>query len=181
MERITINLATGRYVGRGVGTTLPVAIIILGLMLLWHTGSSARGLSQEIERVSKKVAELSEKRSSKSAMKAVLQKDSDKERLSLASTAEIMEQRSFSWIGALDNLEKAIPPNVSLISIQPSFKESGVKLSGHAKDFLALSRFIDNLERLRVYKRVLLINHSATETEEGREAVLFNISIEGGK
>lgn len=177
MNRITINLATGRYVGKGVGITLPVAVTILGLIFLWYISGSVKGLGQEIERVSRKVAELP----GKMPAKPVAQKDVDRERASLTSTSAIMEQRSFSWIGALDNLEKAIPANVSLVSIQPSFKDGGVKLSGSAKDFSALSKFIDNLERLRVYKRVLLLNQSTKEVEEGKEAVVFNISIEGGK
>lgn len=177
MDRITINLATGRYVGKGIGITFPVAVTILGLIFLWYADASVKGLDKEIERVSSKVAELP----GKTPAKPVVQKDVDRERASLASVSGIMEQRSFSWIGALDNLEKAIPPNVSLVSIQPSFKEGGVKLSGYAKDFSALSRFIDNLERLKVYKRVLLMSQSTREVEEGKEAVGFNISIEGGK
>lgn len=177
MNRITINLATGRYVGKGVGITFPVAVTILGLIFLWYAGGSVKGLDKEIERVSSKVAELP----GKEPAKPVAQKDVDRERAGLVSTSEIMEQRSFSWIGALDNLEKAIPPNVSLVSIQPSFKEGGVRLSGYAKDFSSLSRFIDNLEGLRVYKRVLLTNHSAKEIEEGKEAIQFSISIEGSR
>lgn len=176
MNRITINLATGRPAVKGRAVALPAFIIFVALMLLWQTGTRAYGLRQEIEKVSRKVTELSAKKRG-----PVVYKDADAERASLAAAAEIMAQRKFSWIDALDNLEKALPQNVSLTSVQPLFKEGSIKLTGYAKDFAGLSRFIDNLAGLRVYRRVLLVNQSTKAVEGGREAVLFSISIEGEK
>jgi Tfp pilus assembly protein PilN len=91
---------------------------------------------------------------------------------------DILKKR-FSWIEALDNLEKAIPSGISLSSIQPSFKEGEVRLAGSARDFAALSRFVDNLERLKVYRRVFLVNQSVRDMDNGKAAIMFNINIEG--
>lgn len=177
MTKITINLATGRYLGKGLGITLPVAIILLSAMLFSYLVMKAGEYNDAAERVGKRVAELREKQ----AEKTDSAKGTEAAEADLTVVAEIAGKRGFSWIRALDNIEKAIPAGISLSSIQPSFMEEGVKLSGYARDFASLSRFIDNLEGLKVYKRVFLINHSLKEMEEERKAVVFNISIEGGK
>lgn len=177
MIKITINLATKKYVGRGLGIALPTAVIVLSVMLSLYLNGMAKGYVDTVERMGKKAAELSRTMPGKPDM----QMEADLTKANLAAVSDIVQQRGFSWIGALDNLERAFPPNVTLISIQPSFKEGGAKLSGYAKDFASLSRFIDNLERLRVYKRVYLIGHSRKDIDEGKEAILFNLSIEGEK
>lgn len=177
MTKITINLATGRYHGKGLGITLPVAITLLSAILFSYLVMKAEEYNDTVERVGKKVAELTERQIEKTGSA----KEMDTAAADLAVVAEIAGKRDFSWIRALDNIEKAIPAGISLSSIQPSFMEEGVKLSGYGKDFAALSRFIDNLEGLKVYKRVFLINHSIKEMDDERKAVVFNISIEGGK
>lgn len=177
MTRITINLATRKYPGKGLGITLPVAIILLGAALFSYLVIKAGEYGDAVDRVGKRVAELSERQSEKTdEAKGMEAADA-----ALAVVAEIAGKKEFSWIRALDNIEKAIPSGISLSSIQPSFMEGGVKLSGYARDFAALSRFIDNLEGLKVYKRVFLINHSIKEMDDESRAVVFNISIEGGK
>lgn len=177
MTKITINLATRRYPGKGLGITLPAAIILLSAVLFSYLVMKAGEYNDAAERVKKRVAELSERQIEKTDST----KGMEAAAADLAVVTEIAGKRDFSWIRALDSIEKAIPPGISLSSIQPSFMEEGVKLSGYARDFAALSRFIDNLEGLKVYKRVFLINHSLKEMDDGRRAVVFNISIEGGK
>lgn len=177
MVKITINLATRRYPGKGVETALPAVIILLSLILFLYLSRKAGEYNDAGERVEKRIAELTELQ----GKKIDTAKETEASTIGLTVAGEIIEKKGFSWIGALDNLEKAIPPGISLSSIHPSFKEEGIKLSGYARDFSALSRFIDNLEGLKVYKRVFLINHSLKEMDDGRRAVVFNISIEGGK
>lgn len=177
MIKIKINLATRSYTGKGVGIAIPIAIIILSAILFLYLREQERDYRIATERLEKRVTELSEIQSLKQkTSKEELESDVD-----LALVADILEKRRFSWIEALDNLEKAIPSGISLSSIQPSFKEGGVILAGSARDFAALSRFIDNLERLKVYKRVFLVNQSAREMDNKKSAVMFNINIEGGK
>jgi len=173
MIKIKINLATRRYPGKGIGTALPIALILLSSILFLYLNGKVRDNVVAIHRVEKRLADLSERRPQKEAA----QKEPS---VDMAPLSDIVEQRSFSWIEALDNIEKAIPPGVSLSSIQPSFNEGGAKLSGDARDFATLSRFIDNLEGLRVYKRVFL-NSQSMKKIEGHEAIAFNISIEGGE
>lgn len=178
MTKITINLTTGKYPGKGLGITFPVAVVLLSAILFFYLVIKTEEYNDAIERVAKRVAELAERQIEKTgSVRGIDAAEAD-----LAVVAEIAGKKGFSWIRALDNIEKAIPAGISLSSIQPSFmEEGGVKLSGYAKDFAALSRFIDRLEGLKVYKRVFLINHSLKEMEDERKAVLFNISIEGGR
>ncbi|MDO8445043.1 MAG: PilN domain-containing protein [Deltaproteobacteria bacterium] len=177
MIKITINLATKRYVGKGFGKVLPIAVIFIGVLFSLYIRERATNYENAIDRLKNRISQLPERQpGSTDGLK-----DMELPAVDLAAVSDIVEEKSFSWIGALDNIENALPSNISLSSIQPSFKEGGIKLSGQARDFSTLSRFIDNLEGLKVYKRVFLIGHSVKETDEGKTAVVFNISIEGNK
>lgn len=177
MIKIKINLATRSYVGKGVGIVLPIAITILTAILFLYLYDQARDYRIATERLEKRVAELSERQSlTKDKSKVEQESDAD-----LSVVTDILVKRRFSWIEALDNLEKGIPSGISLSSIHPSFKDGGVKLTGSARDFAALSRFIDNLEMLKVYKRVFLVNQSIREMDNGKTSIIFNINIEGQK
>lgn len=177
MIKITINLATKRYIGKGLGTVLPIAVIFIGVLFSLYIRERVTNYEDAIDRLENRISLLPERQ----AAGTDELKDMELPAVDLAAVSDIMEDKGFSWIGALDNIENALPSNLSLSSIQPSFKEGGIKLSGQARDFAALSRFIDNLEGLKVYKRVFLISHSVKETDEGKRAVVFNISIEGSK
>lgn len=175
MIQIKINLATRSYAGKGVGIVLPIAIIILTATLFFYLRKQISYYRTATERLEMRVAELSERQS----LKPDISKDSQESDAGLVVVADILEKRRFSWIEALDNLEKGIPSGISLSSIHPSFKDGGVRLAGSARDFAALSRFIDNLERLKVYKRVFLVNQSVREMDNGKTSILFSINIEG--
>lgn len=177
MIKIKINLATRSYTWKGVGIALPIAITILSAILFVYLREQERDYRIATERLEKRFTELSEIHS----LKQDTSKEEQKSDADMALIANILEKRRFSWIEALDNLEKAIPSGISLSSIQPSFKEGGVILAGSARDFAALSRFIDSLEKLKVYRRVFLVSHSVREMDNKKSAVMFNINIEGGK
>ena len=177
MIKIKINLATRSYKWKGVGIAIPIAIIILSAILFVYLRDQEKDYRIATERLEKRVTELSEIQS----LKQETSKEEQESDADLALVADILEKRRFSWIGALDHLEKAIPSGISLSSIQPSFKEGGVILAGSARDFAALSRFIDSLEKLKVYRRVFLVSHSVREMDNKKSAVMFNINIEGAK
>jgi Tfp pilus assembly protein PilN len=175
MMKITINLATRKYPGKGLGIALPTAIFLLSLSVFLYLSGRLRDSADAIGRLEKRIVEISQKKIERPAQVEELIPGN------VAAVSEIAGQRGFSWIEALDNIEKSIPSNVSLTSIQPTFREGGVKISGYARDFGSLSRFINNLEGLVVYERVFLVNQSVKEVEEGKEAIVFNINIEGGR
>lgn len=175
MVKIKINLATGRYAGKGVGIVLPLIIIIFTAAFFLYMRQEAGRSRASAERLEKRIAGLSEKKPPKSENS----KDMFTGGPDLDTVRDILDKREFSWIEALDNIEKALPQGISLSSIQPSFKGGGVRLSGMAKDFADLSLFIDRLEGLRVYKRVFLVNHSILDSENGEKSITFNLNIEG--
>lgn len=174
--KIKINLATRKYPGTGLGLVLPVSLIFFSAVLSIYLSGKAMEHVNTIDRLEKKILQVS---AEMQHQKQEVSKEIKDPSFDLAAVTDILEKREFSWIGALDNLERAIPTGISLSSIQPSFKDSGVQLTGHARDFAILSRFIDNLEKLKVYKRVFLINQSVKMTDDEKKAIVFNISIEG--
>lgn len=174
MIRIKINLSTRTYVGKGYGFVLPLVIILLAAPLFLYLREKVGSNMASIKRLENRITIISEKLVSRDTSMKIQESGPDMEVL-----RDISDKREFSWITALDNIEKAIPAGISLSAIQPTFKEGGVRLSGLARDFSILSRFVDNLERLKVYKRVFLLNHSVKDMDNDRTAIIFNINVEG--
>lgn len=176
MIKIKINLATRSYTGKGVGIIFPTAIIIAAAIFFVYLLKQETAYKAATERLEKRVAELSARLHPADASRNEQVPDAAQDVIE-----DILNKRRFSWIEALDNIEKGIPSGISLSSIQPSFKDGGVGLAGSARDFDALSIFINNLERLKVYKRVFLVSHSAKDTDNEKTAITFSINIEGRK
>jgi Tfp pilus assembly protein PilN len=92
-------------------------------------------------------------------------------------TNSIINKRSYNWLLLLDNLEKFVPPGVSLTSLQPSAKEDSSKLSGIAISFGAVRRFMENLELSGVFTDIFLTQQSIVKIENKRQAISFSITF----
>lgn len=85
----------------------------------------------------------------------------------------LIRQKSFSWTALLTDLERAIPKNISISSIQPHFNEAKISLSGIALSLEDLTNLIIKLEGSPVFEGVFLNNQR--ETEKG--FVQFSINL----
>lgn len=67
-----------------------------------------------------------------------------------------IEQRAFSWGGLLVQLERALPPDVRVTSIQPRLEDEGIVVSLHleSRGEEELSTFMNQLERQGTFKNV---------------------------
>lgn len=86
----------------------------------------------------------------------------------------LISQKSSSWTSLLTDLERAIPRNISISSIQPSFNEGKISLSGIALSLEDLTNLIIKLEDSPIFEGVFLNNQRETE----RGFVQFSINLE---
>ena len=71
---------------------------------------------------------------------------------------DLIVQRTFSWTLFLNELESAVPANISVIRLQPKFPEGMITLNGKAISLKDLTRFIIRLEDSQVFSEVFLKN-----------------------
>ncbi|MEP6471722.1 MAG: hypothetical protein ABJC28_06865 [Acidobacteriota bacterium] len=82
----------------------------------------------------------------------------------------LVEERQFSWTGFLARLERALPPEVRLSRLQPTFQVSGevlvdIALVGRGPD--SVVRTIASLSRSPAFKTVEVMNETRPEGKEG--------------
>jgi type IV pilus assembly protein PilN len=81
---------------------------------------------------------------------------------------EIIDADRFRWTSLLGRFESVLPDDVSILSIQPNFRERTVKLSGVARDVSALTRFVDNLLTSEDLNQAFLLSHAEVEQEHNQ-------------
>jgi Tfp pilus assembly protein PilN len=89
----------------------------------------------------------------------------------------IMQGANFSFAHLLFELERAIPPNVTLTEIQPDIDRGGVTLSGTAKTMEDMLRCVERLKERKDFQQVYLLSHGV---EKGKASVRFTISLRYG-
>jgi Tfp pilus assembly protein PilN len=87
----------------------------------------------------------------------------------------IIQGANFSFTRLLFELERVLPPDVTLTEIQPDFSGGGVTLSGMAKTMEDLLRCVERLKDREIFQQVYLRNHAV---ERGTSALQFTISLQ---
>jgi len=82
----------------------------------------------------------------------------------------ILYKRSYDWLPLFANLERLVPEGVVLKGLAPSDKGNVLRLSGSARSFSGVRKFIENLENSQVFSEVYLTDQTATK--EGTQKVL---------
>ncbi len=78
----------------------------------------------------------------------------------------LIDKQAFSWTKLLSNLEAALPPHVSISSVQHNFKDSTIKLQGSVMTLRDLDVMVDSLESHEAFARVKVSKHRFGELRE---------------
>lgn len=91
---------------------------------------------------------------------------------------QIIEASAFSWIGLLMELERAVPPGVTLSTIQPDLSSGKVSLSGETGSFENLSKLLKALEQRENFRDVFLLRQATHKSAGGGpEVVDFSVRL----
>lgn len=80
---------------------------------------------------------------------------------------EIVAEDQFRWTVLLSRFEELVPDDVSILTIQPSFKEHSVQVTGVARDVSAMTRFVDNLLTSEDLNQAYLQRHGEVKSDPG--------------
>ncbi len=69
---------------------------------------------------------------------------------------ELLSRRAFSWTRLLNDLEAAVPRNISIIRLQPRFSEGRMALNGRALSLKDLTRLMIRIEDSSAFQDVFL-------------------------
>ena len=81
----------------------------------------------------------------------------------VADLNEILEHKTFSWTTLLNDLEAAVPRNVSISSIHPDIKSRVIALQGVALTLQDLAKLMIALEQSGHFTDVFLQQQKTTE------------------
>jgi Tfp pilus assembly protein PilN len=87
---------------------------------------------------------------------------------------ELILKKSFSWTGFLNDLERAIPADISIKKIEPRFNDYSVNLSGEALTLKDLTNLILSLEGKPQFSNVFLLDQK--QTKENRIDFLIHLN-----
>jgi len=91
---------------------------------------------------------------------------------------KILEASAFSWTGLLAELERSIPPGVTLKDINPDLATGKVSLRGVARSFDDLSRMLHTLGEQPAFHEVFLLRQSTAKPTPGVPAGLdFSVTL----
>ena len=184
------NLATTSYrrVRRDLFVAL-AAIVVLALLLAgevvyWASGRPER--TAIASRLGQMEAELERHQKEVRAVMATVPQDAMK-RYQVRVTAynQILDASTFSWIGLLTELERAVPPGILLKDINPDLATGRVSLRGVARSFDTLTQLLHGLEQRTAFHNVFLLQQ--TDQQQGQqgqqgqpgkpEGLEFNVSL----
>lgn len=172
--RFTLNLATRRYINsRQVNLLLAGAGFLLAAM--------ASGLAFSVIMNFTRQAEIeSELAMVDARIKAGGKGISDKEYQALLGKIKvangIVRRKSFNWLGFLDWLEVVVPDGVMVTSLEPSLKEGKLTISGVARNFHLMRKFLENLEDSKFFTDIYLLSQAESKVDETQKGVSFSVS-----
>lgn len=183
MEKITINLSTGRYARRQSVRLIATALTLVALAFSYHTAYDYYVNAKTISLLKEEVVRLGEAK----VIKAEPRKDFPKipaaslEKKVLAIN-DIIVRETFSWTELLTGIEEVTPGNVSIVRITPDFKSNQIAISGMAASVKDALFFVTNLSGSPKFGEAFLLKHSEEKGDElSRERVFFNVSANYGR
>lgn len=90
----------------------------------------------------------------------------------------VLESAAFSWTGLLAELERSVPPGVTLKDIHPDLTTGAVTLRGSARTFDDLGRLLHTLGEQPAFREVFLLRQSTTKAAAGApESLEFVVTL----
>lgn len=161
-----------------LGVASVVLVLVLAAQLfLWV---AQRRENQTVEaRLASMEAEFRGHQSQVQAIRTQLPSETVKQyEARVAAYNQLLEASVFSWIGLLTELERSVPPGVTVGTIQPDLSTGKVALGGEARSFEDITKLLRALEERTAFRDVFLL-HQATHKAVGGapETLDFSVSL----
>jgi len=172
--RFTINIATRTYLDyRRVNQICITGIVILLALLAWNITRLSWNFG-ELRRLKAESAVLEGRLNSRPA--GVSEKEYTRMKASIRFYNDVIERKSYAWLGLLELLENATPEGIALVSLVPDKKNGELKIDGRAKSFSHVRTYLEKLEDSKTFTDIMLLSHNEVVAGDNAKGVLFKIS-----
>jgi len=165
------------------GAVAVLSLLLVGQIAVWAAGRrGGRGVTERLDRME---GEFRRHQDEVRAVQAGVPGEAIKQyEARVGVYNQILEASAFSWTGLLLELERSVPPFVSLGEIHPDLATGQVRLRGVARSFDDLGLFLRGLEQRTTFRDVYLLRQADRKASaEGQEGLEFavNLVYEGRK
>ena len=172
--RFTLNLATRTYINsRQVNLILGV---VGGVLLVMLAGFSYRVIMNRAEQQKLEQDLAVVEARIKASGKGISEKEYQALLGKIKIANGIIQRKSFNWLGFLEWLEVVVPDGVMVTSLEPSLKERKLTISGVARNFQTMRKFLENLEDSKFFTDIYLLAQSEAKVDETQKGVSFSVS-----
>lgn len=172
--RFTINIATKTHLDRRLAKQACSAVLALLLIITAFSLNRLLGDIIELRHIRDNKTDIENRLNSRPA--GVSDKVYERLVTSMRFYNEIIERKCHNWLGLFDQLERATPEGIALISLSQDKNATDLKLEGHAKSFSALQSFLEKLENSRAFTNILLQSHHYLPSGDRGKALQFSIT-----
>ena len=171
--KFTINLATRRYLNkRRLNGSLIVSLSVLALLLVVGVREAANNQA-ELSRIRNQNATAASRAGGAEVGEAQLKSQAAR----IAFANDLIDRKTFNWLGLLDRLEEVVPSGVALTSVQPDpHQRQLVKIGGTTRSFTSLRALLENMERSRNFSEVYLLSQNIAKVGKAQQGVTFSIT-----
>lgn len=174
----TLNYRRDRRTLLFLGTASIVLVLVLaGQLALW---AAQRRENQAVEsRLANMEAEVRVHQKQVQSIRTQLPSETVKQyEARVAAYNQLLEASVFSWIGLLTELERSVPPGVTVATIQPDLSTGKVALGGEARSFEDITKLLRALEERTVFRDVFLLHQATHKAAAGTPETLdFSVSL----
>lgn len=172
--RFTINIATRTYLDyRRVNQACVTGIVMLLVLLAWNVTRLSWNFG-ELRRLGSESAVFEERLGSRPA--GVSEKEYTRMQASIRFYNDVIERKSYAWLGLLELVENATPEGISLVLLAPDRKGGELKIDGRAKSFSLVRTYMEKLEDSKTFTDIMLLSHNDVAAGANAKGVMFKIS-----
>lgn len=182
--KVTLNLASRRYINRRALNQLGMLIILLLMVILTF---QVRGYFQrrsQVQDYQKNLAEMSQEYQQLlgETPRSLSPQQVEVQKIEFHKAEELLQRDAFRWTALFDRMEKRLPSGVSITSFNPDYKSKKLSLVGVAKNLPDLQELLKNLHK-DSFTQVFLQNQNQVTVSDGQggktNALSFNVTLEG--
>ena len=146
----------------------PWLALVVGLALSADAGLQLIGLRDD-------VAALQQRGSPRPARVVAAEALPEATQRELADARRLLEELALPWEALFRSIEGAVDRDTALLSIEPDSGRRAIQISGEARNYLAVLRFMDRLEKGQTLARVHLLSHEIRQ-EDADRPTLFTLA-----
>ncbi|HEY5672979.1 MAG TPA: PilN domain-containing protein [Malonomonas sp.] len=182
--KVTLNLASRRYVNRRALNRLGILLLMLLLVLLTFQVRGFLLRQNQVQNYEKNLVEMQQEYQQLlgKTVQSLSPEQLARQQVEFNQAQTLLQRDAFRWTQLFDRLEKLLPAGVSIASFTPDYKSRSLELSGSARTLADLQRLLNNLHN-DSFAQVFLNSQTQIKVSDGQggevSALGFNVTLEG--